>query len=353
LFRLAALCLPALLTACVTSRAEDKIRFDEAFMSRPEDPGPTADPATARVRVRSKARAMTAPGKDLPTARTSPELQAALASFVNRAREYRRQMKRGSPMPAGQAENWEGVAEALDGFLERPAEKTSSLDIVRARVTLEAELEEDARIYGDIPGALAESVMKRVKELSVRMSEVRRLMVKTIREVPRFTWPISPVSVTSHFGEREHPILGELREHQGIDLAARRGQAVFAAAPGVVLTAGWNGNYGYQVEIQHASRVSTRYSHLSRVMVEPGEILERGDLLGLAGDTGMTTGVHLHFELWKDGRPKDPIDDLERGNAKGAARKDGAPEDGPLNGTRTTASSSAPWPAGTRWSSRP
>jgi murein DD-endopeptidase MepM/ murein hydrolase activator NlpD len=315
LCRLAALCLLALLPACVSSRAEEKITFDEAFMAHPEalEPAP-AEPAPAPpVRVRTKARAVTAPGKDLPTARTSLELQAALASFVNRAREYRRQVKRGSPMPGEQAENWEEVAEALDGFLERPAEQTSSLDIVRARVTFEAELEEDARTYGDIPEPLAESVMTRVKALSARMSEVRRLMVKTIREVPRFTWPITPVSVTSRFGEREHPILGQTRDHLGIDLAARRGQAVFSAAPGVVLNAGWNGNYGYQVEIQHAARVFTRYSHLSRVLVEPGQILDRGDPVGLAGDTGLATGVHLHFELWQDGRPRDPLDDLERG----------------------------------------
>jgi murein DD-endopeptidase MepM/ murein hydrolase activator NlpD len=313
--RLAALCLPALLTACATPRAENKISFGEATLLHPEaPPEPTSEPASAPpVRVLSKPRAMKVPGKDLPTARTSPELQAALASFVNRAREYRRQVKRGSPMPEAQTENWEQVAEALDGFLSRPAEQTSSLDIVRARVTFEAELEEDARIYGDIPEPLAESVMKRVQALAARMVEVRRLMVKTVREVPRFTWPISPVSVTSRFGEREHPILGQMREHLGIDLAARRGQAVFAAAPGVVLNAGWNGNYGYQVEIQHAARVFTRYSHLSRVLVEPGQILERGDPLGLAGDTGLATGVHLHFELWQDGRPKDPIDDLERG----------------------------------------
>lgn len=324
--RLAALCLLALLAACVTPRAEDKIGFDEAFMLHPEAPPESIpEPATAPpVRVRSKARAMKAPGKDLPTARTSLELQSALASFVNRAREYRRQVKRGSPMPAGQAENWVEVAEALDGFLARPAEKTSSLDIVRARVTFEAELEEDARTYGDIPEPLAESVMKRVQALAARMSEVRRLMVKTVREVPRFTWPISPVSVTSRFGEREHPILGETRDHLGVDLAARRGQAVFAAAPGVVLNAGWNGNYGYQVEIQHAARVFTRYSHLSRVLVEPGQILERGDPLGLAGDTGLATGVHLHFELWQDGRPRDPLDDLERG-------QDGSVELGPVS----------------------
>jgi murein DD-endopeptidase MepM/ murein hydrolase activator NlpD len=311
--RLVALSVIALLAACATPRAESKLSFDEAFGAAPQALEPTGASAPAPVRSRNKSRKLKAPGKDLPTARTSPELQAALASFVNQAREYRRQVKRGSPMPSEQAENWEAVTGALDSFLERPAEKTSSLDVIRARVTLEAELEEDARSYGDIPEVLADSVIKRVTQLSVRMSEVRRLMVTTVREVPRFSWPISPVSVTSHFGERAHPILGEMREHLGIDLAARRGQGVFAAAPGVVLNAGWNGNYGYQVEVQHAARVTTRYSHLARVMVEPGEILERGDLVGLAGDTGLATGVHLHFELWKDGRPRDPLDDLERG----------------------------------------
>jgi len=311
--RLVALSLLALLAACATPRAGNKLSFEDAFGPPAPAPEPTEAPAPVPVRVRQKSRAQAVPGKDLPTARTSPELQSALTAFVNHARAYRRQVKRGSPMPLEQAENWEGVAAALDSFLERPAEKTSSLDIVRARVTLEAELEEDAKIYGDIPQVLAESVIQRVSQLSSRMSEVRRLMVKTVREVPRFSWPISPVAVTSQFGERAHPILGEMRDHLGIDLAAKRGQAVVSAAPGVVLNAGWNGNYGYQVEIQHAARVTTRYSHLARVMVEPGEILERGDLVGLAGDTGMATGVHLHFELWKDGRPRDPIDDLERG----------------------------------------
>lgn len=311
--RLTALSLLSLLSACVTPRAEDKISFDEALMPRPRASAPAAEPAAvASVRARPKARVLPAQGKELPTARTSPELQAALASFVNRAREHRRQVQRGSPMPGKQAENWAALTVVLEGFLARPAAETSSLDIVRARVTLEAELEEDARAYGDIPEALAESVMKRVEELSARLADVRRLMVRTTREVPRFTWPISPVSVTSHFGERAHPILAEMREHLGVDLAARRGQAVFAAAPGVVLNAGWNGNYGYQVEIQHAARVSTRYSHLSHVLVEPGQILERGDLLGLAGDTGLATGVHLHFELWQDGRPRDPLEDLEQ-----------------------------------------
>ncbi len=134
--------------------------------------------------------------------------------------------------------------------------------------------------------------------------------MQAVREPPSFSWPLTPVSVTSHFGERAHPIMGQVRDHLGVDLAAKRGQAIFSAAPGVVLRAGWNGSHGYQVEVQHAAQILTRYSHLSRVLVRPGTILERGDVLGLAGDTGMATGVHLHFELWKDGQPMDPMDEL-------------------------------------------
>jgi murein DD-endopeptidase MepM/ murein hydrolase activator NlpD len=315
--RLAALALLALV-ACATPRSEEKIRFEELFAPRTEAAAAPAEATARPPPTRRKPRNPAPPGKELPTARTSPELLSALTVFVDRARAYRRQVARGSPMPAEQEENWEEVSSALDAFLRRPAEKTSSLDIVRARVTLEAELEEDAKSYGDIPQQLAEGVIERVGLLSARMSEVRRLAVRTVSEAPRFTWPLSPVSVTSHFGERAHPIMGEVRDHLGVDLAAKRGQAIFAAAPGVVLNAGWNGSHGYQVELQHAARVTTRYSHLARVLVEPGQILERGDLLGLAGDTGLATGVHLHFELWEDGRPRDPLEKLQEARGEDA-----------------------------------
>ncbi|MDC0714008.1 M23 family metallopeptidase [Stigmatella sp. ncwal1] len=303
--RLAAIALVAL-SACATPRA-DKVSFEEAFGSPSASP-PAEEALPAPVR-RPK-RVLAAPGVELPSARKSLELEAALAFFVDQARAYRRVVERGSPMTSSQVQNWEQINGALDAFLERPAAKTSSLDVVRARVTLESELEEDARTYGDIPPELAEAVMSRVSLLAVRMTEVRGLVVKSSRQAPRLSWPLEPVSVTSHFGERVHPIKGEVRDHLGVDLAARRGQAIAAAAPGVVLRAGWNGAHGYSVEVQHAERVLTRYSHLSRVLVETGEILERGDVLGLAGDTGLATGVHLHFELWEDGQPIDPLDGM-------------------------------------------
>ncbi|MCP3138876.1 M23 family metallopeptidase [Pyxidicoccus xibeiensis] len=284
--------------ACATPRAE-KMSFEELYgSSRSHPPEPTAPPAP-----------LAGAGRAVP--QSSQELQAALASFAERARAYRQQVERGGAMPASQAENWEAMNHALDGFLSRPVSRTDSHDVVRARSVLEAELELDGRTYGDMPGALAEAVVLRVGRLAVRMAELRRLEHPAQTDgLPRLAWPLEPVSITSLFGHRWHPVTGQHRRHLGVDLAARQGQVIYTAEKGVVLRAGWNGDHGNQVEVQHAGRWVTRYSHLSRVLVEPGEILERGNAVGLAGETGLATGVHLHFELWRDGQAMDPLDAL-------------------------------------------
>ncbi|MFP2912990.1 M23 family metallopeptidase, partial [Pyxidicoccus sp. 3LFB2] len=299
--------------ACAAPRVEPKMSFEELY-------GPSRSQPLASGAVEAAASALS--GTHLTASETSATLQAALASFAERARAYRARVARGGAMPAEQAANWEAMTRAMDGFLARPVAGTDSQDVLRAQSVLEAELEQDGRTYGDMPGALAESVVLRVGRLAVRMAELRRLERPAETEgLPRLTWPLAPVSITSLFGHRWHPVTGEHRRHLGVDLAAKPGQAVYTAEKGVVLRAGWNGDHGNQVEVQHAGRWVTRYSHLSRVLVEPGEVLERGDALGLAGETGLATGVHLHFELWRDGQALDPLDAL------------GGDEASPLEGT--------------------
>nr|WP_163868222.1 M23 family metallopeptidase [Myxococcus eversor] len=292
--------------ACSTSRLEQKMSFDEVYSTAERPPAEASSPAVPestsdapRGRVR------------LAAPEPSMELQDALASFKERARANRRKVSRGGPMPLGQVESWESMNGMLDAFLERALERTDSRDVERARGVLEAELEQDGRTYGDMPGALAEAVVLRVGRLAVRMAELRRLEhPEEVNGLPRLAWPVDPVTITSVFGQRWHPILGEQRRHLGVDLAAKQGQVVYTATKGVVLRAGWNGDHGLQVEVQHDGRWVTRYSHLSRVLVEPGEILEQGHAVGLAGETGLATGVHLHFELWRDGEVMDPLDAL-------------------------------------------
>ena len=112
--------------------------------------------------------------------------------------------------------------------------------------------------------------------------------------------------VTSGFGSRFHPILGYRRMHAGLDLAARYGSPIVAAADGRVTSSGWAGGYGNMVRIAHAGGIQTMYGHMSRIVAAPGAMVRQGQLIGYVGSTGLSTGPHLHYEVLKNGRPVNP-----------------------------------------------
>ena len=94
--------------------------------------------------------------------------------------------------------------------------------------------------------------------------------------------------------------------HSGVDLAAPTGSPVVAAADGVVAYANWMGSYGLLVTLRHASGFETRFAHLSRILVSPGQQVTRGQVLGLVGSTGRSTGAHLHYEFVVGGVHRNP-----------------------------------------------
>ncbi|PSB03558.1 peptidoglycan DD-metalloendopeptidase family protein [Merismopedia glauca] len=110
-----------------------------------------------------------------------------------------------------------------------------------------------------------------------------------------YTWPVNAV-VTSGFGKR----WGRL--HAGIDLAAAIGTPVRAAAPGIVIRSGWVGGYGNLVEIKHPNGSVTRYGHNSQLIVQVGQEVQQGDVISMSGNTGRSTGPHVHFEIRPDGK---------------------------------------------------
>jgi murein DD-endopeptidase MepM/ murein hydrolase activator NlpD len=113
--------------------------------------------------------------------------------------------------------------------------------------------------------------------------------------------------VTSGFGSRFHPILGYVRMHAGLDLAAAYGSPIVAAADGRVVSAGWSGGYGNLVRITHAGGIQTMYGHMSRIITSRDAVVRQGQLIGYVGSTGLSTGPHLHYEVLKDGRPVNPL----------------------------------------------
>lgn len=122
-------------------------------------------------------------------------------------------------------------------------------------------------------------------------------------------WPLTgPMKVTSPYGERMHPIIGEEAFHRGIDLHARYGSAILAPADGVVLYVGPKTAYGNMLIVLHGGGIATVYGHLWKSGVHPYERVQKGQLLGYTGNTGFSTGPHLHFEVRQDGEPTNPLD---------------------------------------------
>ena len=119
----------------------------------------------------------------------------------------------------------------------------------------------------------------------------------------------SPVSghITSGFGMRRHPILGYVRMHSGVDFAASWGSPIYAVNDGMVNYAGWHGGHGNYVRLDHGGGISTGYGHMSRIAVSPGMVVRRGQVIGYVGSTGLSTGPHLHYELYRGGFNVDPM----------------------------------------------
>lgn len=122
-----------------------------------------------------------------------------------------------------------------------------------------------------------------------------------------FIFPVATYSyISSRFGERIHPITGELKNHNGMDIAANSGTAVYAADGGKVVLAEWYGGYGNCIMIEHGNGYKTLYGHLSYIGVKNGQYVNQGDTIGQVGSTGNSTGPHLHFEVYSNGSRIDP-----------------------------------------------
>ena len=121
-------------------------------------------------------------------------------------------------------------------------------------------------------------------------------------------WPSYCTYITSRQGPRVHPVTGEFKNHGGTDIGASYGSAIYAADSGTVVRSadGWNGGWGNYVMINHGNGMQTLYAHMSSRAVSVGQTVSRGQTIGYVGSTGMSTGPHLHFEMYINGSRVDP-----------------------------------------------
>jgi murein DD-endopeptidase MepM/ murein hydrolase activator NlpD len=121
-------------------------------------------------------------------------------------------------------------------------------------------------------------------------------------------WPSDDSKlVTSKYGMRPHPILGYTTMHNGIDIGAHYGTNIRAADGGIVMISEYSSSYGNYVMINHGGGRYTLYAHMSKRLVSVGDKVSQGDVIGLVGSTGYSTGAHIHFEIQIDGKRTDPL----------------------------------------------
>ncbi|OSZ71946.1 hypothetical protein CAP39_00710 [Sphingomonas sp. IBVSS1] len=143
-----------------------------------------------------------------------------------------------------------------------------------------------------------------VRDLQANAQRMAKVAA-TFARIPAFM-PVNQYRPSSDFGYRADPFHGGGAFHAGIDMLGSTGDAIHAAADGVVVRAGWWAGYGKVVVVDHGNGMETRYGHMSRFHVKEGDIVRQGQVIGGMGSTGRSTGTHLHFEIRLDGRPLDP-----------------------------------------------
>lgn len=208
-------------------------------------------------------------------------------------------------------QTFESSIKKLQAQLAESEDRTRQLAIVAGLETLEGGVEAGIGGGTEAMGAGFEDLPQmemRAGELASTLAAVEAKLEERVRWISS-TPAISPVRgiLTSGFGYRSDPLTHGRGVHQGIDIAAGFGQPVRASADGIVMRAADQGGYGKAVFLAHGFGVTTRYGHLSKIDVKPGQRVKRGDVIGKVGSTGRSTGPHLHYEVRVDGDAVNPL----------------------------------------------
>ena len=151
-----------------------------------------------------------------------------------------------------------------------------------------------------------EASMRSVAEIRTYIAEQKDMYLSTPTG-----WPVSG-HLSSLYGTRLHPVHEEPRFHTGVDISVPPGSKVGATADGIVSFAGWTENSGIVVVVEHGRGFSTAYAHNQKASVTVGQRVVRGESIALSGSTGISTGPHVHYEIWKNGRHTNPAGYLAR-----------------------------------------
>ncbi len=225
-------------------------------------------------------------------------------------------------LDAAQAVTWDAKVELENSKAEAEAakiqqqEKQAQLEAERAEADalmteIMNNMEERQVEYNALEAQEDEAAAEIDRMIEELEEERRRLAAQqgaAVAATGSYIWPsASSVYVTSQFGNRLHPVYGYYRMHYGVDIGASYGTNIYAADGGYVTTSTYGSGYGNYVMIDHGNGSYTLYAHMTTRYVNEGDIVLQGDVIGIVGSTGVSTGPHIHFELYEGGERVDPL----------------------------------------------
>lgn len=166
------------------------------------------------------------------------------------------------------------------------------------------------KVVSDVTYKNDTAVNKEILKEEILIEAVARVVERGTKVPPTYIKPLSGGRISSGFGGRSSPGGRGSTNHQGVDFATPIGTSIYAASGGTVSASGWSGGYGYMVLITHPDGSKTRYAHLSKCLVSTGQTVAQGEKIALSGNTGISTGPHLHFEIILNGTPVNPLNYL-------------------------------------------
>jgi len=221
--------------------------------------------------------------------RRADQALAVMEDLADRDNNFYRVMMQAEPISAGQRyaglerqRHYESIDSMADSeLLQQATDKLDQLDQMIYAQT---------KSYDFLAGQASS-----LKDRTAHIPAIQPISEKYLR------------AMASGYGYRRDPIYGTTKFHEGMDFSSPIGTPVYATGDGTVTHAAWQSSYGNLIEISHGYNYTTRYAHLSQIMVKPGQNVKRGDLIGKVGNTGKSTGPHLHYEVRFRGQPQNPV----------------------------------------------
>jgi len=243
--------------------------------------------------------------KDLQIARLKRE-QKEIQPTLEKSKQILEELNRLKMERAKLMNTWKSIQQK-GGRLNASASRSTSVRVPQytlVNATQEKNMTALAELHSSLE-QLERFINEEQKEQEILHKQLLAYEVK-LDHTPS-SWPVASRKITSWFGNRYHPVYRQYRYHSGIDIQAGYGSKVTSAADGVVSFAGYQGGYGYTVIIDHGYGYQTLYAHNSKILVRKGQRVEKGQLICYSGNSGTSTGPHLHFEVRVGGKVVNPM----------------------------------------------